>query len=100
MTRDGTSQIVLNKLPSLDVDSTLQWRHNECDGASNHQRPDCLLSRLFRRWSNNTSNLRVTGLCEGNSAVIGEFPAQKASNEENVSICWRHHETQILLDNK
>ena len=21
----------------------------------------------------------------------GEFPAQKASNAENVSICWRHH---------
>ena len=30
--------------------------------------------------------LRVTGLCEGNSPVTGEFPAQWASNEENVSI--------------
>ena len=27
---------------------TLQWRHNERDGASNHQPHDCLLSRLFR----------------------------------------------------
>ena len=35
---------------------------------------------------------RVTGLCEGNSPVTGEFPAQWASNEENVSIWWRHHE--------
>ena len=26
--------------------------------------------------------LRVTGLCEGNSPVIGEFPAQKASDAE------------------
>ena len=33
-----------------------------------------------------TSKLRVTGLCEGNSPVTGEFPAQKASNVENVSI--------------
>ena len=33
-------------------------------------------------------NLRktVTGLCEGNSPVTGEFPAQRASNAENVSI--------------
>ena len=34
---------------------------------------------------------RVTGLCEGNSPVAGEFPAQGTSNAENVSIWWRHH---------
>ena len=28
----------------------------------------------------------VTGLCEGNSPVTAEFPAQKASNAENLSI--------------
>ena len=33
-----------------------------------------------------TSKLRVTGLCEGISPVTGEFPAQMASNAENVSI--------------
>ena len=38
-----------------------------------------------------TSKLRVTGLCAGNSPVTGEFPAQKASNAEDVSIWWRHH---------
>ena len=27
----------------------------------------------------------------GNSSVTGEFPAQMASNAENVSIWWRHH---------
>ena len=26
------------------------------------------------------------------SFVTGEFPAQMASNAENVSIWWRHHE--------
>ena len=36
-----------------------------------------------------TPKLRVTGLCEGNSPVTGEFPAQMASNAENVSISWR-----------
>ena len=35
--------------------------------------------------------LRVTGLCERNSLVTDEFPAQRASNVENVSIWWRHH---------
>ena len=71
--------------------SPWQWRHNERDGVSNHQRRDCLLNRLFsRRWQK-TSKLRVTGLCAGNSPVTGEFPAQRASNAENVSIRWRHH---------
>ena len=31
----------------------------------------------------------------GNSPVTGEFPAQMASNAENVSIWWRHHERQV-----
>ena len=39
-----------------------------------------------------TSKLRVTGLCTGNSPGTGEFPAQMASNAESVSIWWRHHE--------
>ena len=43
--------------------------------------------------SKKTSKLRVTGLCAGNSPVTGEFPAQMASDAENVSIWWRHHDT-------
>ena len=70
----------------------LNWRHNERDGVSNHQPHDCLLNPLFRRKSKTKkSKLRVTGLCEGNSPVTGEFPAQRASNAANVSIWWRHH---------
>ena len=70
----------------------LQWRHNGRDSVSNHQPHDCLLNRLFRRRSKKTSKLRVTGLCEGNSPGTGEFPAQMASNAENVSTWWRHQE--------
>ena len=44
-----------------------------------------------RRRSKKTSKLCVAGLCGGNSPVTGEFPAQRASNAENVSIWWRHH---------
>ena len=43
-------------LPSSKI--PLQWRHNERDGVSNHRRLDCLLNRLFRRWSKKTSKLR------------------------------------------
>ena len=46
---------------------SLRWRHNEHDCVSNHQPHDCLLNGLFRRRSKKTSNLRVTGLCVGNS---------------------------------
>ena len=65
---------------------TLQWRHNECEGVSNHQHLNCLLSHLFRRRSKKTSKLPVTGLCEANPSVT----SQRASNMENVSIRWCH----------
>ena len=71
---------------------TLLWRHNERDGASNHQLPDCLLNRLFRRRWKITSKLCVTGLCARNSPVIGEFPVQMASNWDNVYNWWRCHD--------
>ena len=71
---------------------TLRWRHNGNDSVSNHQPRDCFLNRLFRHRSTKTSKLRVSGLCVGNSTGTGEFPAQMASNAENVSIWWRHHE--------
>ena len=71
--------------------SSLQWRHSEPDGVSNHQPHNCLPNRLFGHRSKKTSKLRVTGLCEGNSPETDEFPAQRASNAEIVSIWWRHH---------
>ena len=61
-------------------------------------------SRLFTQWfiqaqikENINSKLRVSGLCAGNSPVAGEFPAQMASNTENVSIWWLHHGVVIVL---
>ena len=55
--------------------ATLHWRHNDHSGVSNHQPHGCLLNRLFRRRSKETSKL----------------PAQRASYAENASIWWRHH---------
>ena len=51
-----------------------------------------LLNGLFRRRSKKTWKLRVTGICAGNSPGTGVCPAQMASNAENVSIWWSHHE--------
>ena len=75
----------------------LQLRHNELDGVSNHRRLNYLLNRLSRRRSKKTSKLHVTGLCEGYSPETGEFPAQRASNVENVSTWWRHHVVWDIL---
>ena len=41
-----------------------------------------------------TSKLRVTGLC------AGKFPAQMASNAEDVSIWWRHYEWSSFISSK
>ena len=79
------------KLCINDYFLPLQWRHYGRDSVSNHQSPNCLLNRLFRRRSKKTSKLRVTGLCAGKSPGTGEFPAPMASYAENVSIWWRHH---------
>ena len=70
--------------------ATLRWRHNWRAGVSNHQPHDCLLNCLFI--SQKTSKLCVNGLCVGNSPGTGEFPTQMASDAENVSISWRHHD--------
>ena len=45
---------------------SLQRRHNERDGVSNHRRLDCLLK------SKKTSKLRITSLCEGNSPATSD----------------------------
>ena len=47
-----------------DIKSSLQWRHNERDGVTNHRPHICLLDRVFGRISKKTSKLRGTGhLC-------------------------------------
>ena len=79
---------------------SLQWRHNERGGVSNHLHLDCLLHRLLRPRSKKTSNIHVTGFCEGNSPETGEFPTQRASNAEDVSIWWSHQVYKQFLPRK
>ena len=70
--------------------TALRWRHNERDGVSNHQPHDCFQPFMQTQIK---ENIKAPGPCpcEGNSPVTSEFPAQMASNAENVSIWWRHH---------
>ena len=94
-----------NLLPSLDVKNfqvkhlhslyPLQWRNNEFSGITN-------VSIFYSTVCSGADQRKhqkvcVTGLCEGNSPVTGEFPTQRASNVENVSIWWLHHEWKLLL---
>ena len=85
----------LQQVHDIGFPGTLQWRHNGLDGISNHQPHHCLLSSLFGRRSKKTSKLRVTGLGARNSPGTSEFPAQMASNAENISIWWRHHDNEV-----
>ena len=68
----------------------LQWRHND-----HNERLDSPASRLFTQPFIQTQikeNIKAPchwPLC---GEFTGEFPAKTASNTENVSIWWRHHE--------
>ena len=84
-----------DKAPSFLNTSTIYNSDVIMGAMVSHQRLDCILNRLFRCRSKKIPKLRVTGLCEGNSPVTGEFPAQRVSNAENVSIWWRHHVLRI-----
>ena len=89
--------LTFRSIAACNSPAPLRWRHNGHDSVSNHQPHHCLLNRLFRRRSKKISKLHVTGICVGNSPETGEFPAQMASNAENVSIWWRHHDMRKLL---
>ena len=69
------TQTITNTNPDENA-VTLQWRHNESDDVSKHQRLDCLLNRLFRRRSMKTAKFCATGLCEENSPVTSPHKGQ------------------------
>ena len=69
---------------------TLHWRHNGAM-ASQITSLTIVYSTVYSGVDKKTIMLRVTGLYAGNAPVTGKFPAQMASNSENVSIWWRHH---------
>ena len=56
------------------ISNTLQWRHNERPGVSNHHWLDCLFNRLFRLTSKETLNLTLLAFCEGGPPVTYRWP--------------------------
>ena len=85
---------------------TLQWRHNERDGVSNHQQLHRWLNCWFRRRSKKTSKLHVTGLCPWNLPLTGELPAQKASDTKIfpfggviMTTKWAHNTNLVRIHN-
>ena len=91
---------------SLNEVQPLEWRHNERNCILNHLRLDYSCKKWTihvrnghspRRRSKKITTLRLAGLCEWISPVTDEFPSQRASNAENVSIWWRHHERSKKL---
>ena len=68
---------------------SLQWRHNGCDGVSNHQPHDCLLNRLFSRrskWSVNSPHkgLVTREMFPFDYFIIGDHDI------ENISVLAAH----------
>ena len=76
--------------------TSLQWRHNVGDGVSNQQPHDCLLIRLL------TAQIKVNIKAPRHWPLWGEFtgeyPEQRASNAENVSVWWRNHDVITIFD--
>ena len=70
--------------------SILQNHHNDAImSATASQITSLVYSTVYsRRRSKKTSKLRVTDLCEGNSPVTNEFPAQRASNADLMTSSW------------
>ena len=77
---------------TIKISSSLQWRHNGRHGVANHQQLDGLFNYLLWSTSKKHRSSGLLALCEGNSPVTGDFPAQKASDAEKGSIWWRHHD--------
>ena len=80
-----------SRILRMHITMTSQWARRRLKSPASR-----LLNRLFNVQIKETSKLRVTGLCVGNSPVTGEFPVQRASSAENMSIWWRHHDLTRL----
>ena len=75
----------------------LQWRHNECEGVSNHCHLGCLLNRLFNAHQSKQGSATLA-FCERNPPVTCGFLSKRAINAEDVSIWWRHYDNMASVD--
>ena len=61
----------------------------ERHGVSNYWQLDCLFNRFWYYIKQNIIAPRYWPFVQGIHRWPGEFPAQRTSNVENVSIAWR-----------
>ena len=85
------------------ISESLQWRHNERDGVSNHQLHDCLLNRLFRRRSKKTPNSSSMAFVRGNHQSPVNSPhkwivTRKMFPFDDVIMCRSMIMVGIVLD--
>ena len=72
---------------------TLRWRSIRHGGVSNRQPHLTIVYSTVYSGADQRKHQSSASLAfvRGNSPGTGEFPAQMASNAENISIWWRHH---------
>ena len=76
---------------------TIQWRHNERDGVSNHMRS--LFAQPFvQEEIKKHQSSALLPLVRGIRRWPVDFPSRRASNAERVFIWWCHHEIFLLVN--
>ena len=102
---EGLTFMVLDDLDKINKTSFLRYPRNwcanvspcrrhhnyvvhECHGVSNHQQINLFMLTIRKH---QTPEILVP--CEGNQPVTGEFPSQRTSNAESVSMTWRRYES-------
>ena len=94
----GTAWSYLPPDPELNPDGGISFHFNDVImSAMAFQITSIMIvySTVYSGRSKKTPKLCVTDLCEGNSRVASEFPAQRTRNEENVSI-WHCDKTRFV----
>ena len=86
--------LIKQTLPYIGTMCTsLQWRHNERDGISNHRRVDCLpfVQAQIKE------NIKASHRWPLWEEFTGDrwLPCTKTSNAENVPIWWHHYVIQF-----
>ena len=79
--------------PWMSITISLQWRHNEHKGVSNHRNwtvCTVVCSGAHQRKHQSYASLALVRRIQ----LWRGFSSQRASNAENVSIWWRHHTGQ------
>ena len=74
------NEATITFLFTIYLQSSLQWRHNECDCVSNHRRRYCLPNRLFRRRAQKYQNAASLAFVRGIHQWLVNYPHKEPVN--------------------